>query len=87
MSAQMLQKRQRYPAQEVTFQGKHVTVHLINGVRLSGRVRSFDKHSVVLETATLDQLVFKHSISAAFICANKHCAECYPDQISPALRT
>jgi host factor-I protein len=66
---------------------KHVTVRLINGVRLSGRVRSFDKHSVVLETATLDQLVFKHSISAAFICANKHCAECYPNQISPALRT
>jgi len=66
---------------------KHVTVRLINGVRLSGRVRSFDKHSVVLETATLDQLVFKHSISAAFICANKHCAECYPNQISPALGT
>jgi host factor-I protein len=66
---------------------KHVTVRLINGVRLSGRVRSLDKHSVVLETATLDQLVFKHSISAAFICANKHCAECYPNQISPALRT
>ena len=66
---------------------KHVTVRLINGVRLSGRVRSFDKHSVVLETATLDQLVFKHSISAAFICANKHCAECYPNQISTALGT
>jgi host factor-I protein len=64
---------------------KHVTVHLINGVRLSGRVRSFDKHSVVLETTTLEQLVFKHSISAASICVNEHCAECYPDQTSPAL--
>ena len=57
---------------------KHVTVHLLNGVRLSGRIRSFDKHSVVLETTTLEQLVFKHSISAAFICMNKHCTECYP---------
>jgi len=63
---------------------KHVTVHLINGVRLSGRVLSFDKHSVVLETATLDQLVFKHSISAAFVCVNKHCAECCPNQTTPA---
>lgn len=70
--------------QEAFFQAarlgnKHVTVHLINGVRLSGRVRSFDKHSVVLETTTLEQLVFKHSISAASICANKHCAECCPE--------
>jgi RNA chaperone Hfq len=59
---------------------KHVTIHLVNGVRLSGRVRSFDKHSLVLETTTLEQLVFKHSISAAFICANRHCTECYPRQ-------
>jgi host factor-I protein len=57
---------------------KHVTVHLLNGVKLSGRVRSFDKYSVVLETRRLDQLVFKHSISAAFLCANKHCTECFP---------
>jgi host factor-I protein len=63
---------------------KHVTVHLLNGVRLSGRVRSFDKHSVVLETTTLEQLVFKHSISAAFICVNKHCTECNPQQASAA---
>ncbi|HEY6307988.1 MAG TPA: RNA chaperone Hfq [Candidatus Angelobacter sp.] len=57
---------------------KHVTVHLINGVKLSGKVRSFDKYSVVLETNTLEQLVFKHSISAAFICQNRHCTVCFP---------
>jgi hypothetical protein len=32
----------------------------------------------VLETSTLEQLIFKHSISAAFICRNRHCSECFP---------
>lgn len=59
---------------------KHITVHLLNGVKLSGRVRSFDKYSVVLETTTLEQLVFKHSISAAGVCRNRHCPECFPAQ-------
>jgi host factor-I protein len=57
---------------------KHITVHLLNGVKISGKVRSFDKYSVVLETSTLEQLIFKHSMSAAFICHNPHCAECFP---------
>lgn len=58
---------------------KHITVHLLNGVKLSGWVRSFDKYSVVLETTTLEQLVFKHSISAAGVCRNRHCPECFPE--------
>lgn len=57
---------------------KHVTVHLLNGVKLSGKVRCFDKYAVVLESGTLEQLIFKHSISAAFVCRNRHCAECFP---------
>jgi host factor-I protein len=56
----------------------HITVHLLNGVKLSGKVRSFDRQAVVLETSTLEQLIFKHSISAAFICKNRHCTECFP---------
>lgn len=62
---------------------KHITVHLLNGIKLSGRVRSFDKYSVVLETKTLEQLILKHSISAAVICMNKQCAECYPQPAAP----
>ena len=57
---------------------KHITVHLLNGVKISGKVRSFDKYSVVLETSALEQLIFKHSMSAAFICHNPRCAECFP---------
>src|SRR5262244_1258027 len=31
---------------------KHITIQLLNGAKLSGNVRSFDKYSIVLETNT-----------------------------------
>jgi host factor-I protein len=40
-----------------------VTIYLLNGAKLLGRIRSFDKFSVLLESGTLEQLVFKHAIS------------------------
>ena len=40
-----------------------VTVYLLNGAKLSGRIRSFDKFSVLLESGSQDQLIFKHAIS------------------------
>jgi host factor-I protein len=40
-----------------------VVVYLLNGAKLSGRIRSFDKFSVLLETGTQEQLIFKHAIS------------------------
>jgi host factor-I protein len=56
--------------------GKHVTVHLLNGAKLSGCVRNFDKYSIVLETNTQEQLIFKHSVSALRVCCkNRHCSE------------
>jgi RNA chaperone Hfq len=56
--------------------GKHITVQLLNGVQVSGNVRSFDKYSIVLETKTQEQLIFKHSVSALLVCCkNKHCTE------------
>lgn len=56
--------------------GKHVTVHLLNGLKVSGSVRSFDKYSIVLETTTQEQLIFKHSVSALLVCCrNKRCSE------------
>lgn len=61
---------------------KHMTVHLLNGVKLSGKVRSFDKYALVLESGTLEQLIFKHSISAAFVCRNRHCPECFPVKLA-----
>src|SRR5258705_12653822 len=40
-----------------------VTVYLLNGAKLLGRIRSFDKFSVLLESGTQEQLIFKHAIS------------------------
>ena len=40
-----------------------VVVYLVNGAKLSGRIRSFDKFSVLLESGSHDQLIFKHAIS------------------------
>ncbi len=41
----------------------HVTIYLISGVKLTGKIRSFDKYSLVLETGNQEQLIFKHAIS------------------------
>ncbi len=41
----------------------NVTIYLIGGVKLTGRIRSFDKFSVVLESGNLEQMIFKHAIS------------------------
>ena len=35
----------------------------MSGVKLSGRIKSFDKYSVILETNNQEQLIFKHAIS------------------------
>jgi host factor-I protein len=40
-----------------------VIVYLLNGAKLTGRIRSFDKFSVLLESGTQEQLIFKHAIS------------------------
>lgn len=41
----------------------HVTIYLMSGVKLSGKIKSFDKYSLVLETNNQEQLIFKHAIS------------------------
>ena len=40
-----------------------VTIYLMHGAKLTGRIRSFDKFSVLLETGSQEQLIFKHAIS------------------------
>src|ERR1700710_843089 len=40
-----------------------LTIYLLSGVKLSGRIKSFDKYSLVLETNNQEQLIFKHAIS------------------------
>jgi host factor-I protein len=44
-----------------------ITIYLLSGVKLTGRIRSFDKYSVVLESGNQEQLIFKHAISTVAI--------------------
>ena len=45
----------------------NITIYLLSGVKLTGRIRSFDKYSVVLETNNQEQLIFKHAISTVVV--------------------
>jgi host factor-I protein len=40
-----------------------VVIHLLHGATLSGRIKSFDKFSVLLDVGGQDFLIFKHAIS------------------------
>ncbi len=49
-----------------------LTVYLMSGVKLSGRIKSFDKYSVVLESNNQEQLIFKHAISTVVVSRPLH---------------
>src|SRR5437879_9927817 len=49
-----------------------ITIYLLSGVKLTGRIRSFDKYSVVLETNNQEQLIFKHAISTVAMGRTSH---------------
>ena len=40
-----------------------VTVYLLTGAKLAGKIKSFDKFSLLLESGSQEQLIFKHAIS------------------------
>ena len=44
-----------------------VTLYLLSGVKLTGRIRSFDKYSLILEGNSQEQLVFKHAIATVVL--------------------
>jgi host factor-I protein len=49
-----------------------ITIYLLSGVKLTGRIRSFDKYSVVLESNNQEQLIFKHAISTVVMGKSVH---------------
>jgi host factor-I protein len=51
-----------------------ITIYLLSGVKLTGRIRSFDKYSVVLEASGQEQLIFKHAISTIVMGRPTHAA-------------
>jgi len=49
-----------------------LTIYLMSGVKLSGRIKSFDKYSLILESNSQEQLIFKHAISTVVIAKTSH---------------
>jgi host factor-I protein len=50
----------------------YLTIYLMSGVKLSGRIKSFDKYSVILEANQQEQLIFKHAISTVVVSKGGH---------------
>jgi host factor-I protein len=55
-----------------------LTIYLMSGVKLSGRLKSFDKYSVILETNNQEQLIFKHAISTVVMSKPIHGTGMHP---------
>ncbi len=49
-----------------------LTIYLMSGVKLSGRIKSFDKYSVILDSNNQEQLIFKHAISTVVVAKAYH---------------
>jgi host factor-I protein len=49
-----------------------VTVYLANGKKLVGRIKSFDKFTILLDGQHGEQMVFKHAISTVSSGARAH---------------
>ncbi len=62
----------------------NITIYLLSGVKLTGRIRSFDKYSVVLETNNQEQLIFKHAISTVVMAKGAHMVHERPGEPRPA---
>jgi len=44
-----------------------VTILLMGGTKLSGKIKSFDKYALVVESNGQEQLIFKHAIASVAI--------------------
>ena len=65
-----------------------VVIYLTSGVKLNGRIRSFDKYSVILDSSNQEQLIFKHAISTVVMgkghSAHGHAPSAAPPSPAPA---
>jgi host factor-I protein len=41
-----------------------VTIQLMNGEKLEGRIKNFDRFAVIVELAGADHMLFKHAIAS-----------------------
>ncbi len=48
---------------EARKQRAKVEIYLVNGKKLTGKIKSFDKFTLILDRNDGDQMIFKHAIS------------------------
>jgi host factor-I protein len=60
-----------------------LTVYLGNGKRLTGRLKSFDRFTLLLEGSQGEQIIFKHAITTVSTCSRP--AEANGDDSARAL--
>ena len=41
----------------------NVVIYLMNGTKLTGRIKNFDRFAIIMENNGVDQMIFKHAIS------------------------
>ena len=41
----------------------NVIIYLVNGTKLTGRIKNFDRFAIIMENNGVDQMIFKHAIS------------------------
>jgi host factor-I protein len=56
-----------------------VTIFLANGKKLVGRIKSFDKFTLLLEASQGEQIIFKHAIST--VSTSRHPASLEAEEI------
>ena len=56
------------------------TIYLVNGVKLIGKIKSFDKFSILIENNHQEQLIFKHAISTITYSRSSYHRPNYPPQ-------
>ena len=44
-------------------EGRPMTFELVNGKRLQGRLKRFDRYAIVVDTGAQEIMVYKHAIS------------------------
>ena len=62
-----------------------VTIYLVSGVKLVGRIKSFDKYALVLESGSQEQLIYKHAISTVVL-QKMHLTQAAAQTFPPASR-
>jgi host factor-I protein len=56
------------------------TIYLVNGVKLIGKIKSYDKYSILIENNHQEQLIFKHAISTITYSRQPSFRPSYPPQ-------